>query len=108
VSGWRDIATAPRDGSEVLLMLGETIPDHFDIRAGSYLDGDASEELGWREYAEYGSWMIWNDSNNWFLIDIDEPLAWTPIPLWEAETLTERPSFAHLSAPLPTPQETGE
>jgi hypothetical protein len=76
---WQDISTAPKDGSEILIWLGETIPDHMDVRAASYLPPKESEELGYGEYAKYGSWMIWNSGCDWFCVDVTDPLAWTPL-----------------------------
>jgi hypothetical protein len=74
------MATARRDGREILLLLGETIPDHADARAGSFISGDEADELGWREYAKYGAWMIWNDAGDWFCVDESDPLGWLPLP----------------------------
>lgn len=83
---WLSMAQAPRTG-EVLLLLGETIPDHMDVRAGSFVPGNEADEMGYREYAKYGCWMIWNDASDWFCIDGSEPLGWLPLPT----TLPRRP-----------------
>ena len=79
VGDWRDMALAPRIG-EILLLLGETIPDHADARAGTYLSGDEADELGYREFAKYGCWMIWHDAGDWFCVDESAPLSWLPLP----------------------------
>lgn len=81
--GWQPIDTAPREKDRVLnvlLLLGETVPDTPDIRVGSYIDGDGAEELGYREYAKHGGWLLWNSDGDFFVIDYDEPIRWMPLP----------------------------
>lgn len=74
------MATAPKSGS-VLLLLGETIPEHDDIRVGSFCEGDWLQTMGdYSEYAKYGAWMIWNDCSDWFFVGAYEPLGWCPMP----------------------------
>lgn len=77
---WAPMSLAPRTGAEVLLLLGETIPDHMNVRAGSFVSGDEAEELGYREYAKYGAWIIWHDAGNFYCIDVAEPFGWLPLP----------------------------
>lgn len=80
---WRGIhENTPRKGP-IMLLLGETIPDVPDWRVGTYLSGDESEELGYREYAKYGAWMIWSSADDWYCVDISEPIGWAypPQPL---------------------------
>lgn len=80
VAAWQPIETAPRGGGDVLLLLGETIPDHPDIRVGSFIAPDGCLDLGYREYARFGGWLIWNSACDWFMIDVIEPRLWMPIP----------------------------
>jgi hypothetical protein len=75
------MATAPRDGAHVLLILGETIPDLPDIRLGQFVKGREAAEIGYHDYARAGGWFIWNDSNDWFVVGDDSPLAWAPQPI---------------------------
>ena len=81
VAVWQPMESAPRNGSEILLLLGTTIPDHADARAASFLAGDEADELGYREYAKYGAWMIWHDAGDWFCVDECAPLGWLPLPV---------------------------
>jgi hypothetical protein len=71
--------SAPR-GQAILLLIGETIPDLPDWRVATYVSGDEAEEMGYREYAKYGGWMIWNSDCDWFVIDVADGLAWIPVP----------------------------
>jgi len=71
---------APRDGSHVILMIGETIPDLPDVRLGQFVAGAEAAEIGCPEYARSGGWFIWNAADDWFVIGADEPLAWVPAP----------------------------
>jgi hypothetical protein len=98
--GWQPIATAPRVGN-ILLLLGTSIPDVPYVRVGNYLDGPESEELGYREYAKYGSWMIWHDcGGDWYCIDVTRPVFWAHIPaLPPAAVIME--SVAGLTLPVP-------
>jgi hypothetical protein len=99
---WLDMAIAPRTGEEVLLLLGETIPDHANARPASFLSGEEADELGHRELAKYGGWLIWHDGGDWFAIDESEPLGWLPLPerLPRKNCVIEQ--FAELPAPPPT------
>ena len=76
---WRDIKDAPKTGA-VLLCLGETIPDLVDARVGTFISGAEAEELGHREFAKYGGWIIWNSDTDWFVIDVDEPTRYALLP----------------------------
>ena len=80
MADWQPIETVPRDGSEIILLIGETIPDHYNVRSGSFIGGDESEYLGWREFAKYGGWLIWNNDCDWDVIDVSEPNGWMPLP----------------------------
>lgn len=80
LSEWLDMATAPRSGKEILILLGTTIPDHADARAASFISGSDVEGLGYREYAKYGAWMIWHDAGEFFCVDECDPLGWLPLP----------------------------
>ena len=80
VGEWQPIKTAPRDKTNVLVLLGETIPGVPDVRGGGYLDGDGAEELGYREFAKYGGWLCWNRDGDFFMVDVDAPLGWMPLP----------------------------
>lgn len=89
IATWLPMSTAPRDGKEIIVVLGATIPDGLDVRAASFIDGVAADELGWREYAKYGAWMIWHDAGDWNLVDESAPLGWLPMP----KTLPPQPSI---------------
>jgi hypothetical protein len=80
MTGWQPIETAPKDGTSILILRGETIPDIPLIEVASYSDGAAAEELGYREFAKYGAWMVWNAPDNWYLVDVAEPTHWMPLP----------------------------
>lgn len=77
---WQPIDTAPKDGSWILLLHGETIPGVPLVEVASFGDGLSAEELGYREFAKYGAWVIWNASDNWYLVDVAEPTHWMPLP----------------------------
>jgi hypothetical protein len=71
----------PRHIKTALLLLGESIPDLPYWIVGQRISGDEAEELGYREYAKYGGWMIWHlRGDDWYIIDISEPTAWFPVP----------------------------
>ena len=81
MSDWRLMENVPKDDKQhILLLLGETIPDVPDIRVGTFLPGINAEELGYREYAKHGGWLIWNTDSDWFVVDVNEPNSWMPIP----------------------------
>jgi hypothetical protein len=80
MSEWQPIETAPKDGKPVLLLEGETIPDTPHIVVGTYIDGSGAEELGYREYAKYGGWLYWHSDGEFYVVDIDDPTDWAPIP----------------------------
>lgn len=77
MSEWQPMATAPRDRSNILLLLGESIPDTPDVRVASFVSADDAFELG-----ELGpGWMIWHtDGADWYCVREDEPEAWCPLP----------------------------
>lgn len=77
---WQPIDTAPKDGTWILLLHGETIPGVPLVEVASFAGGASAEELGYREFAKYGAWMIWNASDNWYLVDVAEPTHWMPLP----------------------------
>lgn len=77
---WEIMDRAPRDGTYILMDIGETIPGAPDIRVGSFLTGKECEEIGHREQAKYGGWMFWNTDCDWFVLDVDEPRGWLRIP----------------------------
>lgn len=73
---WHDMASAPRKGP-VLLLLGETIPEMPDIRVGSYIDcAEANELWGPDRNLREGGWLIWNSGNDWFVVGLNDPMAW--------------------------------
>lgn len=79
---WHPMHTASRDGSSVILCLGDTIPDIPYVRTGSFLDGPEAEELGYREYAKYGGWLIFDPNCECFhMVDFDEPRGWIAMPV---------------------------
>lgn len=85
MSAWQPIETAPKHGSPVLLLCGETIPDSPFITVGSFVSGYEAEELGYRSYAKYGAWLIWHQAGeDFYCIDVNEPTHWQSIELPEA------------------------
>jgi len=80
VSKWRTIDSAPKGSKSVLLLLGETIPEMPDIRVGGRISGKDAEELGYRGYAKYGGWLIWNAGNDFYVVDAGDPTHWMPLP----------------------------
>lgn len=80
MDGWRSMDSAPRDGTWVLLLLGETIPTAPDIRTAQWLEPDVCEELGEHECEKYGGWIIWNTCADWFVVRHDAPLGWAECP----------------------------
>ncbi len=71
---WQPIESAPKDGTNILLMLGETIPHLPDIRVGSYLSQAAAHELG-----EPGpTWLIWDTAFDRHCETA--PTHWMPLP----------------------------
>lgn len=78
ISGWQDIASAPRDGTEILLWLGDTIPDFTYVQAGSFLA--AHEHMGLLE-AQEDCWMLWHEhGDDWWFVPVNEPRGWFPMP----------------------------
>ena len=90
-SMWQDMSSAPHDGSHVLLIIGETIPDLPDVRLGQFVKGREAREMGYREYAAHGGWFIWNDAFDWFVVDRDQPFAWMSMPVGAPFPLTRAP-----------------
>jgi hypothetical protein len=73
--------TAPKEGPSIILCLGDTIPDIPYVRTGCFNDGDGAEELGYREYAKYGGWLIFDENcESFHMVDFDEPRGWMPLP----------------------------
>ena len=67
---------APRDGTEVLLLMGETIPGNPYIRVGSFINQDDGEELGY-----WQGWLIWmKDAEDYEVVFEDSSSAWMPLP----------------------------
>ena len=77
---WLPMVDGPHDGSHVILMIGETIPDLPDVRLGQFISGPEAAEIGFPEYGRTGGWFVWNDSSDWFVVGDDAPLAWAPQP----------------------------
>jgi len=71
---WLPISTAPKDETNVILAIGETIPDVLDVRVGSYLTTAQALELG----APGRGWLVWNDCCDWFYVEM--PWFWMPLP----------------------------
>lgn len=44
---WQKMSIAPRDGSHVMLIIGETIPDLPDVRLGQFVKGREAREMGY-------------------------------------------------------------
>lgn len=89
----RDMSAAPR-GKAILLLLGETIPEVPDIRVGSYIEEAEAESL-WGPAMVGGGWLIWNSADDWFVVRLNEPLAWGSAdlpdlscwPVWRGKAL---------------------
>lgn len=74
---WQHISTAPRDGKNVLVIIGETIPDLMDVRVGSFLSRKEALTCGGYPHA---GWLIWNTADDWFVIPEAEATYWMPLP----------------------------
>ena len=59
---WRSMGSAPRD-REILLLLGETIPDHADCIVGSWISTKDAVDIG----ETHCGWMCWNSGDDWEL-----------------------------------------
>jgi DNA-binding CsgD family transcriptional regulator len=77
---WQSIDTAPKDGTQILCVFGETIPDRLDVRAAEYIDGAGAEELGYYQYAKYGGWLVWNSGSDFYVEGIADATHWMPLP----------------------------
>lgn len=78
---WRAMDTAPKsDKAHILLLFGETIPDVPDVRVGAFITGEGAEELGYREYAKHGGWLIWNSDSDFYVVDLADPRGWQSVP----------------------------
>lgn len=77
--GWMPIETAPKDGTHVLLDLGETIPDLVDARVGQWISEYDGSELG-EELPASGGWIIWNSGSDWFVVSYSDASGWFPLP----------------------------
>jgi hypothetical protein len=77
---WRDIESAPKDGSYVLLDLGETIPDVVDARVGQFISEHDGHGLG-ESLPASGGWIIWNDGSDWFVVSYYDAHGWMPLPV---------------------------
>jgi hypothetical protein len=76
---WLDMATAPEAGT-IALLLGETIPDHPEVVAGSYISAADARDLGDDGVGQFGGWMIWTSGEDWYCVDLLEPLGWMLLP----------------------------
>lgn len=78
MSDWKDIASAPRDGTEIILRKGDR------VTAGAWIEWTKSEAefhsngtyLGNYEYDSGASWSSWDGG----FCDDDEPTHWQPLP----------------------------
>jgi hypothetical protein len=78
---WQDPSTA-KPNTSGLLHLGESIPDLPHWMVGTRIIGEEAEELGYREFAKYGGWLIWHGrADDFHVIDVDEPRGWMPLDL---------------------------
>lgn len=78
---WFHMFDAPRDGRAIILCLGDTIPDVPFVVTASFMNGASAEDLGYREYAKYGGWWISHEGcTDWYMVDIEEPRGWLPMP----------------------------
>ncbi|MBZ9873125.1 hypothetical protein LB542_19950 [Mesorhizobium sp. BR1-1-9] len=75
--GWRSMDSAPKDGTHVLLDLGETIPDLIDVRVGQFISEIAAREFG-ETLSASGGWFIWNSGDDWFITA--DAHGWMPLP----------------------------
>lgn len=79
---WQPIETAPNGDATpfVFLLLGEFIPDVPCVQAGKFCTADECAELGYYEHTD-GGWLIFSqDSSDFCVVGIEEPLAWMPLP----------------------------
>lgn len=79
MSSWKPMSEAMKAPRDILLHLGETIPDSKDIRVGSWISNITAADIG-EDISEAGGWLIWNSDCDWFIIGFDDPKAWTEIP----------------------------
>lgn len=92
---WWSMENAPRDGTNVILCLGECYPDLAYVRTGGFIIGKDAEELGYREFAKYGGWLIPDENyESWYVVDFDTPRGWRPMPdiflgAWRSPTKAE-------------------
>lgn len=87
-AGWRDIATAPKDGTDILLSNGATVAEGHWLHAepyirerrdldGRYIDQDESDG--------HDGWVDWSGGMR------PEPTHWMPIPAPSATAAPEEP-----------------
>lgn len=63
-----------------LLHLGDSVPGLPHYMVGTRISSDEAEELGYREYAKYGGWLIWHGrGDDFYVIAIEEPRGWMPL-----------------------------
>jgi len=72
---WQPIETAPKDGTEIVLRLGETIPDHSYVCTGTFIGEEEGEKLGY-----WQGWLVWSqDGCDFDVLFEDAPLFWRPL-----------------------------
>ena len=79
--GWRTIDSAPRDGTPILLYIGESVPDMPFAMVGQWWDGPTWRELGWSpdEISDAGAWAVWSEhGEDWAAYP--DVTRWTPLP----------------------------
>lgn len=73
---WRSMDSAPRDGTEIILCVGETIPDHPYVCAATFIEHEEGETLGY-----WQGWLQWSqDGCDFNVLMEDEPTGWLPLP----------------------------
>lgn len=80
---WLPITSAPRDGTHILAVIGETIPDLIDVRVAQFITAEEALDMGYHEYGS-GAWFVWNDACDWFLIAANRATHWLPLPALSA------------------------
>lgn len=98
MSAWQPMKTAPKDRL-IMLLLGETVPDHPHIECGEVISGGDAEKLGYREFAKYGGWLIYDSVDNFYVIDAIEPHAWADIPQPQQRPPDRLPNILPKTAP---------
>ena len=79
MSDWQPIATAPKDGTEIILRKGDRVTSGAFIvwsKSDSEFHGSTGVYLGQVEYDSGECWSSWDGG----FCDDDHPTHWQPLP----------------------------